>query len=248
MGIGAIATAAICTLVLAGCGSADATAPPEVPILVYHRLGDPPAGERNPSLYVPPRRFAAQLRALRRAGFHAVTLAQVWAAWHHGGTLPARPVVLSFDDGFPEQDSVARPALAALRWPGTMNLQLGRVGVRGGLSRAAIGRMRRDGWEIDDHSATHPDLTRVSPTRLRAEVAGSRAAMRRALHIDPRFFCYPYGRQDAAVRRAVEDAGFLAATTIRPGLATSRDDPFALPRIVVRRAALPAEVVRLATG
>ncbi|WCB95080.1 hypothetical protein DSM104299_03822 [Baekduia alba] len=248
MAIGALATAALCALALAGCGDAGAAPRPKVPILVYHHVGDPPRGERNPSLYVTPQRFRAQIRALRAAGFHAVTLARVWAAWHHGATLPTRPVVLSFDDGFAEQDTIARPTLSALRWPGTLNLQLDRLDARGGLSRAAIARMRRDGWEIDDHTTTHPDLTRVSARRLRAEVAGSRAAIRRALGVDPRFFCYPYGRTNAAVRRAVAAAGFKAATTIRPGLATARQDRLALPRIVVRRTMRPAEVARLASG
>lgn len=239
-------------LAAAGCGAdgergtAHAAAPP-VPILLYHHLADPPRGERNASLWVTPRRFVAHLDALRRAGFHAVTLARVWDAWHGRATLPSRPVVITFDDGYPEQDSVARPALRRLRWPAVLNLQLDRVGVRGGLSRAAIGRMRADGWEIDDHSTTHPDLTKVSAARLKAEVSGSRATFRRTLGITTNFFCYPYGKADARVRAAVRAAGFLAATTIEPGRATTHDDPLALPRIVVRRAATPAGLVRLAS-
>jgi peptidoglycan/xylan/chitin deacetylase (PgdA/CDA1 family) len=129
-----------------------------------------------------------------------------------------------------------------------LNLQLDRVGVPGGLSRAAIGRMVAGGWEIDDHTTTHPDLTRVSAARLRTEVAGSRAALRRELGIESMFFCYPYGRADARVRRAVEDAGFLGATTTVPRRATPRDDPFALPRLVVRGGWTPAQLVREASG
>jgi peptidoglycan/xylan/chitin deacetylase (PgdA/CDA1 family) len=197
---------------------------------------------------VTPARFTRQLAALDRAGFTAVTLGAVWRAWHGGPALPARPVVITFDDGFDNQDAVARPALAARRWPGVLNLQLDRVGVPGGLSRAALARMTRAGWEVDDHSVTHPDLTRVSAARLRAEVAGSRAALARRLGIKTMFFAYPYGRLDARVRRAVRDAGFAAATTIAPGRATARDDPLALPRIVVRATTTPAGLVRLAAG
>ncbi|HEY6761839.1 MAG TPA: polysaccharide deacetylase family protein [Baekduia sp.] len=249
----AMATALVLALALAACGgdaktTASAAGPRSVAILVYHHLGDPPPGERNPSLYVTPERFRATVAALDRSGFQAVTLGRVWAAWHGTGRLPRRPVVLSFDDGYAEQDTVARPALAARGWPGTMNLELGRLDAPGGLSTAAIGRMRRAGWEIDDHTVTHPDLTRVSAQRLAAEVGGSRAQFRRRLGVDPRFFCFPYGRANAAVRAAVRTAGFLAATTIEPRLATPRDNPYALPRIVVRRAATPAEVAHLAGG
>ena len=248
---------------LASCGGGDsdarpraegaaparaAAAAPAVPILLYHHLGDPPAGDRHASLWVAPQRFRAQVRALHAAGLHAVTLARVHAAWHGGARLPARPVVITFDDGFPEQDAVGRVALRRLRWPAVLNLQLDRLDLAGGLSRAAVRRMVADGWEVDDHSTTHPDLTRVGAARLRSEVTGSRAAMRRALGLDPRFFCYPYGRVDARVRRAVQAAGFLGATTTRPARATARDDPFTLPRIVVRRTTTPAQLVRIATG
>jgi peptidoglycan/xylan/chitin deacetylase (PgdA/CDA1 family) len=243
--------AALLVALAAGCGAGDArhTARadgPAVPILVYHHLGDPPKGERNRSLWVTPTRFAQQLDALRRAGFHGVTLARVWDAWHGRGTLPAKPVVITFDDGYGPQDTIARPALARRGWAGVLNLQLNRVGLRGGLSREAIRRMVDAGWEVDDHTTTHPDLTKVSPARLRAEVAGSRAKLRRELGIDTRFFCYPFGRVNARVRAAVRAAGFFAATTIVRDRATPADDPLELPRIIAGRAETPAELVRLA--
>jgi peptidoglycan/xylan/chitin deacetylase (PgdA/CDA1 family) len=254
----AVAAAAGALLLAAGCArgaheptttrAATPTQPPAVAILLYHHLATPPRGDPHASLWVTPARFAAHVAALQRAGFHAVTLGAVWRAWHGGPALPARPVVITFDDGFDNQDTVARPVLARRGWPGVLNLQVDRLGVRGGLSRAAVARMLRAGWEVDDHSMTHPDLTRVSAARLRTEVAGSRAALRRALGIDPMFFCYPYGRVDARVRRAVTAAGFAAATTIAPGRASPADDPLMLPRIIVRRTTTPAALVALTRG
>jgi peptidoglycan/xylan/chitin deacetylase (PgdA/CDA1 family) len=245
--------AALLVISAVGCGAGDErhtarAAGQAVPILVYHHLGDPPKGERNPSLWVPPPRFAQQLDALRRAGFHAVTLAKVWAAWHGDGRLPSKPIVLTFDDGYGPQDTIARPALARRGWAGVLNLQLNRLGLRGGLSRAAVRRMAAAGWEVDSHSITHPDLTKVSPARLRTEVAGSRATLRRELGIDTRFFCYPFGRVNARVRAAVRDAGFFAATTIVRDRATPGDDPLELPRIIAGRAETPEDLVRLASG
>src|SRR5688572_20553453 len=74
-----------------------------VPILMYHQLRTAPDGARQRALYVRPRDFAAQVRALRRAGYTAVTLQRVWDAWHGRATLPRRPVVFSFDDGYASQ-------------------------------------------------------------------------------------------------------------------------------------------------
>src|SRR5664279_3903943 len=60
-----------------------------VPILMYHVIAAPPAGAAFPGLYVPPEEFAAQMQALKNAGWHAVTMDQVQAYWHRGVSLGA---------------------------------------------------------------------------------------------------------------------------------------------------------------
>ena len=52
---------------------------------MYHVIAAPPAGAPFPGLYVEPSEFAAQMQALKSAGWHAVTLDQVAAYWHRGG-------------------------------------------------------------------------------------------------------------------------------------------------------------------
>src|SRR5438874_2398625 len=89
-----------------------------VPILMYHVIGTPTADAAYPGLWVPTRTFAAQMEALRRAGYHAITLAAAFAAWRHGAPLPRRPVVLSFDDGYLGDYTHARPIVRRLGWPG----------------------------------------------------------------------------------------------------------------------------------
>jgi len=57
-----------------------------VPILMYHVIAHPPAGAPFPGLYVAPAEFAEQMRALKGAGWHAVTLDQIQASWRSGAT------------------------------------------------------------------------------------------------------------------------------------------------------------------
>ncbi|HEV2777189.1 MAG TPA: polysaccharide deacetylase family protein [Solirubrobacteraceae bacterium] len=232
---------AVYTLLFATVGCAGSTgapaaqqhAPrPAVPILMYHVIAPIPADARLPALFVSPPRFAAHVRALRRAGYTAVTMQQVWDAWHRGGRLPRRPVVISFDDGTEGHVRHALPTLRRVRWPGVLNLAWSFLPDIGGT--AAVRRLARASWEIDSHSLTHPDLTRLSDAELRRELTSSRTRIRRAF--GPRaanFFAYPSGRHDARVRRAVRAAGYLAATTVKRGLARPTADPYALSRIQV---------------
>jgi peptidoglycan/xylan/chitin deacetylase (PgdA/CDA1 family) len=232
-------------LAVSGSSTAAASGAPAVPVLAYHHLGSAPPGAANAQLWVRARLLRRQLAAIDRAGYRAVTLARVWRAWHAGGTLPARPVVLSFDDGYASQYAVAARALKAHRWPGVLNLQVSRLGVPGGLARGQVRALIRAGWEIDAHSLTHPDLRTLTARRLAAEVAGSRRAIRSAFGVPADFFAYPYGRQDARVRAAVRRAGFLAATTAGGGFARRGADPFALGRVLIGQGRSPASVLRM---
>jgi peptidoglycan/xylan/chitin deacetylase (PgdA/CDA1 family) len=223
---------------------------PPVPILTYHELRAAPAPPRSPAsatLWVPAKRFDAQLDALARAGYHGVTLSQAYAAWHGGPALPARPVVVTFDDGYASQYRVARPELRKLGWPGVLNLETARLQARGGLSPARVRVLLSDGWELASHTLTHPDLTKVGALRLSREVSGSRSVLRRLFGVAVNFFCYPYGRADAATRAAVRRAGYLGATTAHSGVARPRD-AMMLPRIGVGPKDSPARLLKRLRG
>jgi peptidoglycan/xylan/chitin deacetylase (PgdA/CDA1 family) len=205
-----------------------------VPILMYHVLGDPPPGAPYPQLYVSDADFAGQMRWLALHGYTAVTLRSVWDHWHGRASLPPRPVVVSFDDGYRSVAHSAFPTLRERGWTGVLNLAVKNLQVRGGISERQVRRLIAGGWEIDAHTLTHPDLTTVDERQLTREVAGSRRALRRLFGIPVEFFCYPGGRFDARVIAAVRAAGFLAATTTIEGLA-SPAAPFELRRVRVSR-------------
>jgi peptidoglycan/xylan/chitin deacetylase (PgdA/CDA1 family) len=213
-----------------------------IPILMYHVVSHAVAGTPNPQLWVGEDVFAAEMSALRRAGYHGITLHQAFQAWQDGGPLPRRPVVVSFDDGYLSQYTHARPVLRRLGWPGVLNLELRNVGP-GGLTPHEIRGLLAAGWELDSHTLTHPDLTTVDATRLRTELVGSRAQLRR--RFGPRtaeFFCYPAGRYDARVIAAVRAAGYRGATTVDEGLGV-RTEAFTLKRVRVNASDTPATVL-----
>lgn len=214
-----------------------------VPILMYHVIGTAPPGAAYPGLWVSGREFRAQVAALARAGFRAVTLDTVLDAWRGRARLAAHPIVVTFDDGYLGQGKLAGPVLAARRWPGVLNIVLHNLGAPGGISATRVRELVRVGWEVDAHTLTHRDLTTLGPADLRREIAGSRAVLRRRFGVPVDAFCYPAGRFDAAVEAAVRAAGYRAATTELPGAARPASDRFALPRIRVDAGERPAGLV-----
>jgi peptidoglycan/xylan/chitin deacetylase (PgdA/CDA1 family) len=200
-----------------------------VPILMYHVLAPAPTNAIFAQLFVPPAEFAAQVDWLSTHGYHAVTLQRVFAYWRRGIPLPPKPIVLTFDDGYLSDYTVALPILRRHHWPGVLDLVVRNL-VRGDIEPWQVRRLMAAGWEIDAHTVSHVDLTRLDSAHLREEVAGARRALRRIFDKPIAFFCYPLGHYDDRVIAAVKAAGFRGATTEQPGLARA-SEVFTLARI-----------------
>jgi peptidoglycan/xylan/chitin deacetylase (PgdA/CDA1 family) len=199
-----------------------------VPILEYHVLGDVIPGAPYPDLFVSRPAFREEMGWLESHGYQAVTLDEVEKAWYRGGTLPAKPVVLSFDDGYRPQYTFALPELRRHGWPGLLNLK-----AQGSdLYTSNVKAMIAAGWELAAHTIHHLDLTTLDPAQLKLEVAGSRSILRHKYHVPVDNFCYPAGRFDSNVVAAVKAAGYVGATTEIPGDA-SRGKPYELDRFEI---------------
>ncbi|HET9592196.1 MAG TPA: polysaccharide deacetylase family protein [Solirubrobacterales bacterium] len=199
-----------------------------VPILEYHVLGQPRGEVPYPDLYVPRASFRKQMDWLDEQGYEAVTLERVEEAWYHGGTLPAKPMVISFDDGYRPQYTFALPTLSKHGWPGVLNLKA----EGSDLYESNVKAMLAAGWELAAHTIHHSDLTTLEGEALEEEVSGSRKLLQHEYGVPVKNFCYPSGRFDSTVIAAVEAAGYVGATTEIPGWAT-KDYPYELARIEV---------------
>ena len=216
-----------------------------VPVLMYHVINPAPAGAPFPGLYVSAGEFAEQMAALARAGFHAVTMDQVWANWHGGTPLPpGRPVVLTFDNGYHSQYANALPILRRMGWVGVENIQLtGLPPAQGGLSPGEVRGLLAAGWELDTQGISHADLIALDPAALHEQVAVARAELQRMYGVPVNWFCYPSGHYDATVLAAVRAAGYRGSTTVVPGWASPGEDPYRLPRLRVLGGTSGAQLV-----
>jgi peptidoglycan/xylan/chitin deacetylase (PgdA/CDA1 family) len=202
-----------------------------VPVLMYHVIGTLRAGSGQlPDLFVAPKDFEAQMKWLKDHGYQAVTLDQVYNAWFKGAEIPRKPVVISFDDGYRGQYVYARPILRDMGWPAVLSLIVRTLNPGGELSTAMVNQLIKDGWELDSHTENHLDVATLSGAELQHEVGQSRVDLQHQFHVPVNFFCYPSGSYDAQAIKAVQDAGYLGATTTQDGLA-SKDHMFTLGRI-----------------
>lgn len=208
-----------------------------VPILMYHRIDvlRPSLPAITRSLTVAPPDFAAQMRWLERHGFHTVTQLQLFEALEHGKKLPAKPVLITFDDGYRDVLFNAAPVLKRLGMHATAYVITGRISGPdvSFLSWAMLHALEQDGVEIGSHTVTHHELPSLNDPTALQELIQSRHALERHLHHPVQWFAYPAGKFDAHSEELVRQAGYVLAVTTQPGSAQDARQPFALHRYEV---------------
>ena len=219
----------------------DAVIPPgrssvSVPILMYHYIRQPPSPTDDRlgwGLSTSPEDFRQQMNYLDDHGFHPVTLDHLRAYLNGARTLPDRPVVLTFDDGYADLYTEAFPVLKQHHFRAVAYIVSGFVGNVGvSVTADQVREMDAYGIEIGAHTVNHVDLTKAGGS-VWYEVKGSKDALEALLGHPVLDFCYPSGRFNGEVIQAVEAAGYQSATTTQNGASHSLGDRFAWSRVRV---------------
>ena len=215
----------------------------KLPILVYHKIDRIPPGSRYPRNYVTPEQFDAQLAFLQRAGYRSVSFADYLAHRDGGAQLPRRPIIITFDDGYRSNRTVAQPILEKHGCTATIFLVAGYVGKTNAwdpdelqeplLDAGEVRAMQAAGIEFGSHTCTHAPLTRLAPADALAELQSSREQLGALLGRPVTVLGYPYGDSNRETLRLARDAGYQAAVVVRRRMNTHATDLLELRRIPV---------------
>ncbi len=205
-----------------------------VPILMYHRVDvlRPTLPAITRRLTVAPDDFAAQMRWLRAHGYHTITQRRLFDALERGKPLPAKPVLLTFDDGYRDVFGKAMPILARLHMRATAYVITARISGPDPsfLTWSRVRALERHGFDIGSHTVHHLELTALPDASALSELTASRRVLERHLGHPVQWFAYPAGAFDAHAADLVREAGYVLAVTTRPGSAQSAQEPLELHR------------------
>lgn len=216
---------------------------PAFPILLYHSVSDDPP-EEIAEFAVTPAVFRRHLDLIVAGGHTPLTVSGLLDALG-AGTLPPRPVVVTFDDGWADNYAVLAGDMAARAIPSTLYVTTGRVGRDPRhLTWRQVQQLAGAGVEIGAHSRTHPQLDTLPVGRANGEVAGSRIAIGVALGLAVRTFAYPHGYSTPALRSLVHDAGYDSACAVNNALSGPGDDRYALSRLTLRATTPDSQVAK----
>lgn len=198
-----------------------------IPILMYHEIGTGPN-----SLYVSAENFRAQMNYLYNSGYHTVTMANAQEMLVNE-KIPAKTVVLTFDDGYRSIYTRAWPIMQEFGFTGTVFVCTDFSCRANYLTWEEIITLQTAGIEIGSHTKNHIDLKTASTERQTQEIFGSKKALEEKLGVPVKSFCYPTGTYNENTPQLVKVVGYTSAVTVANGQATSKNNFYLIPRVRV---------------
>lgn len=185
-----------------------------IPVLNYHQVNN----EAHNALTLSAEEFEAQMAYLNRSGYTAISPDQLVDYLQFGKPLPAKPILITFDDGYEDNYRVAYPILQKYHFTATIFLITDFVGHNGRyLTWKQVKEMRDNGFSFESHTLSHLLLSKASDEEIRSQLVKSKEALEWRLGKKVEYLAYPGGFYDQRVIELAKQAGYRAAFTIDLG-------------------------------
>jgi peptidoglycan/xylan/chitin deacetylase (PgdA/CDA1 family) len=212
-----------------------------VPVLLYHHVVP------NPSNFIAisPDTFERQMKYLKDNGFESITQAQMSEFIYKGAALPAKPVLITFDDGRQNQWDNAVPIMKKYGFTATFFVVQNWTKSNSDttMNAAKLRKLADQGFDIGSHTISHRPMQswkgETKPAyykRLTKQAVASKAYIEKASGKPCIAMAYPAGYFDTWTGDLLADNGYQLGYTVVPGVNTfGGQSPFKLRRTDIGR-------------
>ena len=190
------------------------------------------------SLAIEPEDFDWQMKYLVDHGYHTISPDELYDFLAGQGTLPDRPVLITFDDGYVDNYTNAYPILKKYNLKATIFVVTGFLSKRNGyLTWDQLREMEQNGITIESHTVTHAPLPDLPDERIREELVESKRQAEAELGHPIEFIAYPTGVHDLHIVGIAQEAGYKGGFTVKYGNVDRASNVYALERVPIFRTA-----------
>ena len=206
-----------------------------VPILIYHSIrAYIPTDTKGARRWIAtPETLESELAWLRQNGYSSVTFDALTANVQNGAPLPAKPIIISFDDDWLSQYVNAVPLLKKYGFTATFFVWVRAVGRAHHMTWDQIRELDAEGMEIGCHTLTHLILPKLKDDDfLRREIVSAKKMIEAHIGHPVTSLAYPFGQYDERVVEFARDAGFTSARSTWPGVFHTKDGMLSLTALI----------------
>lgn len=185
---------------------------PNVPILMYHFIGNNPnpQDKARDTLSVSPDKFEAQMEYLSKNGYTPISLNTLYGIFNKQTASPAKPVILTFDDGYIDFYTTAFPILRRFQFNVVSFIATGLIGQGYYMNWDQIKEIHSSGLvTFEAHTVNHTNLVSLNSASLIKQLQDSKNVLSSQTGFPVNFIAYPYGASNASIQAAAKKAGFV---------------------------------------
>ncbi len=214
-------------------------------VLCYHRFVGKPDSHSGPvsanqapvteksakaalfSLYnLPLEEFRWEMKYLKDHGITPISIEQLKAYWFDGKPLPAKAVLLTFDDGFRSIYEIAYPVVKRYRYPAVLFAYTDFIKwQKGSLRYDDILTMQKDNWTIESHTKSHLHMGKDEEnysakdfdSLLQEELGTPVSFIKDHFDYTTNVLAYPYGDYNDDIAAKTQAMGYKLAFGVCPG-------------------------------
>jgi len=211
-----------------------------IPILMYHEITDldkiSSLSKRIQHTYiVSTDRFESQIKFLSDNGYIPISLKQL-VDYINGNLedLPARSVIITFDDGFRGNYEYAFPILEKYEMTATIFIVVNKIDKEFMLTWKQLRAMQSRGMSIQSHTMNHLLLSKLDLKATREELFRSKEIIEQRIGEKVSFISLPNGDYNRYYEAVASDAGYLGGCSSMFGYNNKNTNPFFLKRIAIK--------------
>ncbi len=213
----------------------------KLPILMFHHIGTAPdnANSTREDMTQSPEDFELEIKWLSEQGFNSVRLEDIYLYSLGKKSLPAKPIVFTFDDGYEDAFINAVPILKKYNFIGSFAIITGWQGETFGDNTYAtwsqIAQVKNEGMEIISHTQNHFDGSnaKFNSDYIYQNLTGSIVDIANHLDFTSNILIYPYGHYTSDYINQAKKAGFVMGLTVHEGSYINLNNLMEIPRVRV---------------
>ncbi len=213
---------------------ASSSATLRVPILMYHYV-EYVTDERDTirkSLALTPHVFEKQLQTLVNDGYTFITTKDLADVLDEKAKLPAKPIILTFDDGYGDFYTDVFPLLKKHNVKAVTYIVPGVLDKLNYMTSSQAAEVAKsDLVEIGAHTVHHAWLKGMGKEQATYEIGESKKMLEANYGKPVVSFAYPYGAFDSQAADIAKQVGFRTAVSTVPGIESSKNNQYFLYRI-----------------
>jgi len=186
----------------------------QVPVICYHQIRNWRASDKqaDKDYIIPPATFKAHIKMLADSGYHTILPDALVDYLTNGTPLPAKPIMLTFDDTDGDQFVVARPELIKYGFKGVFFITTIDISKnKHYMDKQQIKQLFDEGNVIACHTQDHTNFKKYKGNDWATQIDKPTKKLETITGKPVDYFAYPFGEWNSTGLPELHKRGFKAA-------------------------------------